>query len=139
MKITFANMLASLCEAIPGADVDVVTQALGSDRRIGSRYLTGGLGYGGPCFPRDNVALAFLARALGTPALGPEATDAANVRIPSRVVARIAPLVAARRHRRPARPRLQAGVARHRGGAGRARWRRPAWRAACASWRSIRW
>ncbi|MEO5821823.1 MAG: nucleotide sugar dehydrogenase [Vicinamibacteraceae bacterium] len=93
MKITFANMLAALCEAIPGADVDVVTQALGSDRRIGSRYLTGGLGYGGPCFPRDNVALAFLARALGTPALGPEATDAANVQIPARVVARIAPLV----------------------------------------------
>ena len=61
-----ANMLAALCEAIPGADVDVVTHALGSDRRIGARYLTGGLGYGGPCFPRDNVALAFLARALGT-------------------------------------------------------------------------
>jgi UDPglucose 6-dehydrogenase len=95
MKITFANMLASLCEAIPGADVDVVTHALGSDRRIGSRYLTGGLGYGGPCFPRDNVALAFLARALGTPALGPEATDAANVQIPARVVARIVPLVPA--------------------------------------------
>jgi UDPglucose 6-dehydrogenase len=93
MKITFANMLASLCEAIPGTDVDVVTDALGSDRRIGSHYLTGGLGYGGPCFPRDNVALAFLARALGTPALGPEATDAANVQIPARVAARIAPLV----------------------------------------------
>jgi len=95
MKITFANMLAALCEAIPGADVDVVTDALGSDRRIGSRYLTGGLGYGGPCFPRDNVALAFLARALGTPALGPEATDAANVQIPARVVAKLAPLVPA--------------------------------------------
>jgi UDPglucose 6-dehydrogenase len=93
MKITFANMLAALCEAIPGADVDVVTQAIGSDRRIGSRYLTGGLGYGGPCFPRDNVALAFLARALGAPALGPEATDAANALIPGRVVARLAPLV----------------------------------------------
>jgi UDPglucose 6-dehydrogenase len=93
MKITFANMLAALCEQIPGADVDVVTHALGSDRRIGSRYLTGGLGYGGPCFPRDNVALAFLARALGTPALGPEATDAANGQIPARVVARLAPLV----------------------------------------------
>jgi UDPglucose 6-dehydrogenase len=93
MKITFANMLAALCEQIPGADVDVVTHALGSDRRIGSRYLTGGLGYGGPCFPRDNVALAFLARALGTPALGPEATDAANGQIPPRVVARLASLV----------------------------------------------
>jgi UDPglucose 6-dehydrogenase len=93
MKITFANMLAALCEAIPGADVDVVTHALGSDRRIGAKYLTGGLGYGGPCFPRDNVALAFLARALGTPALGPEATDAANVQIPARVVAKLAPLM----------------------------------------------
>lgn len=95
MKITFANMLAALCEAIPGADVDVVTHAIGSDRRIGARYLTGGLGYGGPCFPRDNVALAFLARSLGAPALGPEATDAANALIPSRVVARLAPLVPA--------------------------------------------
>ena len=93
MKITFANMLAALCEAIPGADVDVVTHALGSDKRIGAKYLTGGLGYGGPCFPRDNVALAFLARALGTPALGPEATDAANVQIPARVVAKLTPLV----------------------------------------------
>ena len=93
MKITFANMLAALCEAIPGADVDVVTHALGSDKRIGAKYLTGGLGYGGPCFPRDNVALAFLARALGAPALGPEATDAANVQIPARVVAKLAPLV----------------------------------------------
>jgi len=63
--------------------------------RIGAKYLTGGLGYGGPCFPRDNVALAFLARALGAPALGPEATDAANNLIPARVVAKIAPLVPA--------------------------------------------
>ena len=139
MKITFANMLASLCEAIPGADVDVVTQALGSDRRIGSRYLTGGLGYGGPCFPRDNVALAFLARALGTPALGPEATDAANVQIPARVVARIAPLVPTGGTVGLLGPRLQAGVARHRSGAGRRARGRPAWPAACASWPSIRW
>jgi len=95
MKITFANMLAALCEAIPGADVDVVTHALGSDRRIGSRYLTGGLGYGGPCFPRDNVALAFLAGALDAPALGPQATDAVNAAIPERIVARAAPLVPA--------------------------------------------
>jgi UDPglucose 6-dehydrogenase len=95
MKITFANMLAAICESIPGADVDVVTRALGSDKRIGAKYLTGGLGYGGPCFPRDNVALAFLARALGAPALGPEATDAANGLIPERVVARLAPLVSA--------------------------------------------
>lgn len=60
-KITFANMLSGLCEAIPEADVDVVTEALGADTRIGRKYLRGAIGYGGPCFPRDNVAFAKLA------------------------------------------------------------------------------
>jgi UDPglucose 6-dehydrogenase len=84
-KISFANMLADLCERIPGADVDVVTDALGLDRRIGRRYLTGALGYGGPCFPRDNQALAFLARAIGTTAPVAEATDAVNRAMPQRI------------------------------------------------------
>jgi UDPglucose 6-dehydrogenase len=56
MKISFANELAAVCERIPGADVDVVTSALGVDTRVGCRYLKGGLGFGGPCFPRDNLA-----------------------------------------------------------------------------------
>ena len=64
-KITFANMLAELCGAMPGGDIDVVSDAIGMDTRIGRKYLTGGLGFGGPCFPRDNVALAFIANALG--------------------------------------------------------------------------
>lgn len=92
MKISFANLLASLCERIPGGDVDVVTDAVGSDRRIGTRYLKGALGYGGPCFPRDNVALAFFARSVGVPALVPEATDAANNLVPARVTERVASL-----------------------------------------------
>ncbi len=57
-KITFANTLAELCQSIPFADVDSVTNALGKDRRIGAAYLGAGLGYGGPCFPRDNRAFA---------------------------------------------------------------------------------
>ena len=65
MKITFANVLADLCERIPGGDVDAVTKALGTDSRIGSRYLRGGLGFGGPCFPRDTVAFSSFARQLG--------------------------------------------------------------------------
>lgn len=77
-KITFANMLAELCERMPGGDVDVVTSALGMDSRIGRKYLTGALGYGGPCFPRDNQALAFMARALGTRADLAETTDSMN-------------------------------------------------------------
>lgn len=88
-KISFANMLADLCERIPGGDVDVVSDALGLDRRVGRAYLTGGLGYGGPCFPRDNLALSFLARALGTTAPLAESTDAANRAVPERVLDRI--------------------------------------------------
>ena len=57
-KITFANMIGGICQNLPGADVDVVTGALGCDSRIGKKYLKGAVGYGGPCFPRDNVALA---------------------------------------------------------------------------------
>ena len=48
-KISYANMISELCEKIPGGNVDVVTDALGCDKRIGSKYLRGGLGYGGPC------------------------------------------------------------------------------------------
>lgn len=77
-KITFANMLARICERLPEADVDAVTGALGLDSRIGSRYLTGAIAYGGPCFPRDNLALATLARSLDAPARLAEATDEAN-------------------------------------------------------------
>ncbi|MCC7418313.1 MAG: UDP-glucose/GDP-mannose dehydrogenase family protein [Acidobacteria bacterium] len=88
-KITFANMLADLCERIPGGDVDVVSDALGQDARIGRRYLTGALGFGGPCFPRDNVALAYLARALGTRAELPEATDRVNRSLASTVLERV--------------------------------------------------
>lgn len=67
-KISYANMLARICEQLPGANVDVVTSALGNDTRIGAKYLKGALSYGGPCFPRDNLALAQLARQLGVPA-----------------------------------------------------------------------
>src|SRR5262245_10730941 len=55
-KISYANMLADICDRLPGADVDVVTNAVGLDSRIGRKYLKGALGYGGPCFPRDNIA-----------------------------------------------------------------------------------
>ncbi len=65
-KVSYANMLAEICEHIPGADVDVVTAAIGMDSRIGSKYLKGAIGYGGPCFPRDNIAFARLAQKLGT-------------------------------------------------------------------------
>jgi UDPglucose 6-dehydrogenase len=90
-KISYANMLAQVCETLPGADVDVVTTAIGCDTRIGQKYLKGALGYGGPCFPRDNVAFSALARANGVPALLAEATDQMN----RRQVPRLAEMMAA--------------------------------------------
>jgi UDPglucose 6-dehydrogenase len=91
-KISYANMLAQVCETLPGADADVVTTALGCDSRIGPKYLKGALGYGGPCFPRDNIAFSAMARANGVPALLAEATDAMN----RRQVPRLAELILSR-------------------------------------------
>jgi UDPglucose 6-dehydrogenase len=85
-KITFANMLAELCAAIPGGDVDVVSDAIGMDSRIGRKYLTGGLGFGGPCFPRDNVALGFIADALGARSDLPVTTDRLNRSLADRIL-----------------------------------------------------
>ena len=93
MKITFANILTELCEKIPGGDIDVVTDAIGLDKRIGRKYLTGGLGFGGPCFPRDNVALGYLASSLGVRNEIAEATDRFNRSIPERFAERLKQLI----------------------------------------------
>jgi UDPglucose 6-dehydrogenase len=79
-KISFANMLGEICERLPGADALAVARAVGLDKRIGTRYLRPGTAYGGPCFPRDNVALSALARTLGASADIAEATDRVNRR-----------------------------------------------------------
>jgi UDPglucose 6-dehydrogenase len=77
-KISFANMLARICERVPDSSVDAVTSALGLDSRIGPKYLKGAISYGGPCFPRDNLALASLAQQVGAPADIAQATDCFN-------------------------------------------------------------
>jgi UDPglucose 6-dehydrogenase len=62
MKITFINEMADLCEAV-GADVLDVARGIGMDRRIGSKFLHPGPGYGGSCFPKDTLALVKTAQA----------------------------------------------------------------------------
>jgi UDPglucose 6-dehydrogenase len=79
-KISFSNMLSEICDRLPGADAAVVASTVGQDSRVGSKYLNPALGFGGPCFPRDNAALASFARRLGTQADIPEATDSINDR-----------------------------------------------------------
>jgi len=56
-KITFMNEVANLCERL-GADVDAIRRGIGTDNRIGKRFLFAGIGYGGSCFPKDVMALS---------------------------------------------------------------------------------
>ncbi|HEX2886324.1 UDP-glucose/GDP-mannose dehydrogenase family protein [Vineibacter terrae] len=65
-KITFINEMADLCEKV-GADVHDVARGIGLDGRIGRKFLHPGPGYGGSCFPKDTLALAYTAREAGSP------------------------------------------------------------------------
>jgi UDPglucose 6-dehydrogenase len=85
-KISFANTISQICDHFAGADATAITNALGCDRRIGHDYLLPALGYGGPCFPRDNAAFSAVAHQVGTRADIAQATDAINRRQVARVV-----------------------------------------------------
>jgi UDPglucose 6-dehydrogenase len=64
MKISFINAVASICESV-GANVQQVCQGIGTDTRIGPRFLNPGIGYGGSCFPKDLMAFRAVARECG--------------------------------------------------------------------------
>ena len=66
MRLSYMNHLAGLCERV-GADIDEVRQAIGSDPRIGNKYLQPGVGFGGSCLPKDVDALCAIAREHGHP------------------------------------------------------------------------
>ncbi len=84
MKISFANVLGELCEGLPNGNVEAVSNAIGADSRIGKKYLKSGLGYGGPCFPRDNRAFERISKTItGKPTLASR-VDEINERQPER-------------------------------------------------------
>lgn len=66
VKISFMNELARYCE-VAGADIDKIRHGIGSDSRIGKRFLFAGVGYGGSCFPKDVKAISYSAAEAGTP------------------------------------------------------------------------
>lgn len=76
-KISFINEIANLCEKI-GCDVHDVARAMGMDKRIGSKFLHPGPGFGGSCFPKDTRALASVARQFGTESLMVDAVIEVN-------------------------------------------------------------
>ena len=77
MRVSFMNELARLCH-VTGADIHAVRLGVGSDTRIGKRFLYAGPGYGGSCFPKDVQALHHLGRSCGVPMRLAEATHLAN-------------------------------------------------------------
>ncbi len=88
MKITFINEIATLCERT-GANVKMVSQGMGLDSRIGSKFLHAGPGYGGSCFPKDTKALARMGQENGTPMQLTEAVIKVNDEIKRRMIDKI--------------------------------------------------
>jgi UDPglucose 6-dehydrogenase len=89
LKISFTNQLRMIAEQFPKADIHAMLDALGSDTRIGKKYLRAGLSYGGPCFPRDNRLLAYAARQVGLQAPLAEATDCVNEMTKEKLLERV--------------------------------------------------
>jgi UDPglucose 6-dehydrogenase len=81
-KISYANMIGEIAAFVPNADYKVILESLGMDSRIGGKYLSAGLGFGGPCFPRDNRAFTRFAKDFGVDASLAIATEKINLRQP---------------------------------------------------------
>ncbi|VWX57559.1 putative GDP-mannose 6-dehydrogenase [Sphingorhabdus sp. 109] len=79
MKIGFSNLIGHLCDRTPNADVHDVLGALGNDTRIGGKFLNAGMGFGGPCLPRDNAALSASLSSVDLEPYLPEAIARSNM------------------------------------------------------------
>jgi UDPglucose 6-dehydrogenase len=91
-KISFINEIANLCDSI-GCDVHDVAKAMGMDRRIGSKFLHPGPGFGGSCFPKDTRALASVAQQFGNDSLIVDAVIEVNRRQRQAMLPKIEKLV----------------------------------------------
>lgn len=80
-KISYANMISEITQRIPFANIDDVTNAIGSDGRIGKKYLKAGLGFAGPCFPRDNKAISFIGKSIGADTSLAKTTEKFNLNL----------------------------------------------------------
>lgn len=85
MKITFANFIGEIARKSHGIDATKVCESIGRDSRIGGKYLSPGLGFGGPCFPRDNRAFSAYSASLGLNANLAKATEGINRTLPSNI------------------------------------------------------
>jgi UDPglucose 6-dehydrogenase len=87
-KITFINEMADLCEKV-GANVQDVARGMGLDRRIGSKFLHAGPGYGGSCFPKDTTALVEIGKRVGAPSRIVESVVSVNEARKGAMVAKV--------------------------------------------------
>lgn len=87
-RISFMNEIANLCDKV-GANIDSIRKGIGTDARIGSKFLYAGCGYGGSCFPKDIRALAETGRSVGCRMEIIEAVNRVNIRQKSIVVERL--------------------------------------------------
>ena len=118
MKISFTNQLRLIAARHPKADIHAILDAIGSDSRIGKKYLRAGLSYGGPCFPRDNRLLAYAARQVGLEAPLAEASDRVNERTKQELVEKVQRNGRAGRHRCGSGRYVQAEHVYYRGSCG---------------------
>lgn len=84
MKISFANSISQICDRVGANAKDVLK--IGLDSRIGTKYLSPGLGFGGPCFPRDNIAFSSFVKKAGLEPIMFEATQKVNKEQVKRII-----------------------------------------------------
>ena len=77
-KISYANLIGNICDEVENVNADKVSKAIGTDNRIGTQYLKPAIGFGGPCFPRDNKAFISFLNKHSLNSYIPKATDLTN-------------------------------------------------------------